>query len=208
MSETLSEKLKLMNEGVAEIKPQPWDALPDLDLYMDQVLKYMTRQHVEIDPTDVLTASMVSNYVKSGTMPGANGKRYGREHIAYLTAIQTFKQVLSVKDTKELIEYNISNKDTKQFYDEFLELLGQELADIDFMSGVQGEVTEEQLGRMALRYAISSYANKLVCERLLYLARTENELTAPKAEKAPKPAKEQKSAKASKKKKETAESDE
>jgi len=206
MSKKLSEKIAEMNTGIAEIKPQQWDSLPDIDLYMDQVLKYMTRQRVEIDPEDELTASMVSNYVKSGTMPGANGKRYGREHLAYLTAIQTFKQVLSVKDTKALIEYNIADKDIKVFYDDFLRILQEELADIGFLSGADDNITEEQLGAMALRFAVSSYANKLICERLLHLAASEREdLSSAKPEKPPKPAKEPKQSK-KKKDRETSES--
>ena len=172
--ESLFEKLKSMNDGVAEIKPQPWESLPDIDLYMDQVLRYMPRQGVEIDPTDALTASMVSNYVKSGTMPGAHGKRYGREHLAYLTAIQTLKQVLSVNDTKRLISYNVEASDIQTFYGEYLEILENTLGEIDFAKVAEADVNANDIGRIAMKYAIISYANKLVCERLLYLAGLEH----------------------------------
>ena len=211
-----------MNDGVAEIKPLPWDALPDIDLYMDQVLRYMPRQGVEIDPTDTLTASMVSNYVKSGTMPGANGKRYGREHLAYLTAIQTLKQVLSVNDTKRLISYNVEASDIKNFYGEYLGILEKTLGEIDFAKVAESDVNANEIGRIALKYAIISYANKLVCERLLYLAGIEldeknneeiavKEKKSAKAEKVKEPkTQKEKSTKAQKKNKkaeETSESD-
>ncbi|MBO5417220.1 MAG: DUF1836 domain-containing protein [Clostridia bacterium] len=187
-----------MNDGVAEIKPLPWDALPDIDLYMDQVLRYMPRQGVEIDPTDTLTASMVSNYVKSGTMPGAHGKRYGREHLAYLTAIQTLKQVLSVSDTKHLISYNVEASDIQTFYGEYLDILEQTLGEIDFAKVADENVNANDIGRIALKYAIISYANKLVCERLLYIAGQERSETKNVTEEAEKPVKKEKKQKAAK----------
>lgn len=196
--DTLFEKLKSMNDGVAEIKPLPWDALPDIDLYMDQVLRYMPRQGVEIDPTDTLTASMVSNYVKSGTMPGAHGKRYGREHLAYLTAIQTLKQVLSVSDTKHLISYNVEASDIQTFYGEYLDILEQTLGEIDFAKVADENVNANDIGRIALKYAIISYANKLVCERLLYIAGQERSETKNVTEEAEKPVKKEKKQKAAK----------
>ena len=45
---------------------------PDLDLYMDQVLAYLSRQLsvFKIDPEDnIITSSMINNYVKFGIVP-------------------------------------------------------------------------------------------------------------------------------------------
>lgn len=62
---------------------------------MDQVLSYMDRQVLRFDEEDALTASMVNNYTKSGLVPRAEGKKYNREHLAYLTAICVLKRVMS-----------------------------------------------------------------------------------------------------------------
>ena len=70
-----------------EHRPVDWDQLPDFSLYMDQVLSYMDRQIIHFDGDDGLTAAMVNNYTKSGLAPRAEGKKYGREHLAYFTAI-------------------------------------------------------------------------------------------------------------------------
>ena len=171
------ETLKELNDGIAQIRPQPWEALPDIELYMDQVLKYMPRQKVEIAPDDALTASMVSNYVKSGIMPGANGKRYGREHLVYLTAIQTLKHVLSVKNTSELIRVKMGEKSAQEFYEEYAALMEQTLSGIDLMQYIEeddyaedGEhISAAVIGRLAFDFAVMSYSGKLVCERLLEL---------------------------------------
>lgn len=73
-------------------RPVAWDQLPDFALYMDQVLSYMDRQVLRFDEEDALTASMVNNYTKSGLVPRAEGKKYNREHLAYLTAICVLKR--------------------------------------------------------------------------------------------------------------------
>ena len=84
-------------------RPVAWDQLPDFALYMDQVLSYMDRQVLRFDEEDALTASMVNNYTKSGLVPRAEGKKYNREHLAYLTAICVLKRVMSTRDMVLLI---------------------------------------------------------------------------------------------------------
>lgn len=174
-----AEKLKEINDGIAQIRLQPWEALPDLALYMDQVLQYMPRQKLEITPDDILTASMVSNYVKSGIMPGASGKRYNREHLVYLTAIQMLKQVLSVRNTGELIRLTKGKKDAQVFYEEYTALMEKTLSGLNLLPYLEGSempgggFSPEAIGAVALQFAIMSYSGKLVCERLLELARRE-----------------------------------
>ena len=70
---------------------------------MDQVLGYMDRQVIRFDEADGLTAAMVNNYTKSGLVPRAKGKKYDRDHLAYLTVICILKHVMSTKDMDFLI---------------------------------------------------------------------------------------------------------
>ena len=90
-------------EQMRQRRPVPWDQLPDFPLYMDQVLSYMDRQVIRFDGDDGLTAAMVNNYTKSGLVPRAEGKKYNRDHLAYLTAICVLKRVMSTKDMDLLI---------------------------------------------------------------------------------------------------------
>ena len=85
-------------------RPVPWDQLPDFALYMDQVLSYMDRQVIRFGDDDALTAAMVNNYTKSGLVPRAEGKKYSREHLAYLTAICILKRVMSARDMDLLLQ--------------------------------------------------------------------------------------------------------
>ena len=93
-------------------RPVAWDQLPDFALYMDQVLSYMDRQVLRFDEEDALTASMVNNYTKSGLVPRAEGKKYNREHLAYLTAICVLKRVMSTRDMDLLIREELRGERT------------------------------------------------------------------------------------------------
>ena len=87
-----------------------WDELPEIDLYMDQVIALMDKYlsfHKTDEETKIITNSMVNNYVKLGIMPAPVKKKYSREHIAYLIIICTLKQALPISDIKDLIEIRV-----------------------------------------------------------------------------------------------------
>ena len=96
--------LTVLRERLRTQRPVPWEQLPDFSLYMDQVLSYMDRQVIRFDEDDGLTAAMVNNYTKSGLVPRADGKKYNRDHLAYLTAICVLKRVMSTRDMDLLIK--------------------------------------------------------------------------------------------------------
>lgn len=72
-----------------------WELLPDIGLYMDQVITLMDRTFSPALPKGEMTKSMVNNYVKVGMIPRPVGKKYDREHLAMLLMICVFKQALS-----------------------------------------------------------------------------------------------------------------
>ena len=109
-------------------RPVAWDQLPDFALYMDQVLSYMDRQVLRFDEEDALTASLVNNYTKSGLVPRAEGKKYNREHLAYLTAICVLKRVMSTRDMDLLIREELRGERTvEDGYTAFCESLNSAL---------------------------------------------------------------------------------
>ena len=61
-----------------------WELLPDIGLYMDQVITLMDRTFSPALPKGEMTKSMVNNYVKVGMIPRPVGKKYDREHLAML----------------------------------------------------------------------------------------------------------------------------
>jgi len=166
-----------------EERPEEWDDLPDLGLYMDQVLSYMPRQLIDLGETETLTSAMVNNYIKDGLLPRAEGKKYSRTHLAYLTAICAMKQVISVRDACDLIregerlglaaegvtpeetDPERQAKSTRRIYGYFRQELDGALREA--ADSLPDEVRREELPKLALTLVLHSYAQRLACQRIL-----------------------------------------
>lgn len=156
-----------LRSELSSSRPEAWDQIPDIDLYMDQVIMFMQRQHIglEISSEETLTSAMINNYIKSGILPRANGKKYSREHIGYLTAICLLKQILSVSDTGALLSKKMKSEDISVFYDEYKKILDREYSAV--AEKIEGCDTESKMANAALELAVSSYAQKLACQQLV-----------------------------------------
>ena len=81
------------------------DEVPQLDLYMDQVLTLFDQclSGSKRTPEDkLLTKTMVNNYVKEGLMTPVKGKKYTRQQIVQLLCVYHLKQTLRLNDVKAL----------------------------------------------------------------------------------------------------------
>ena len=161
------EDLRELKQRLNQERPASWDALPDLALYMDQVISYMPRQLIRYDENENLTSAMVNNYIKDGLLPRADGKKYGQTHLAYLTAICALKQVLSVKEMKTLIQDGLLGREPERVYNYFCRTLDSALNDT--ANQLDEELEEENLSRLALELALRSYADRLACQRIISL---------------------------------------
>ena len=93
-------------EAINLYKPIPWDMIPDIGLYMDQVITLITRMYEPLygEATEgYLSASMINNYVKSKLIPRPVGKKYNREQIALLSMIVALKQTSSMEDIRVML---------------------------------------------------------------------------------------------------------
>ena len=90
-----------------------WAEIPNIDLYLDQVLLYVNQVCAPISPDKDkgLTASMVNNYVKHG----------------YLTkpAITTLKSVFSIQEIAQTLNTLQSQASSEQLYDAFVDYMNQ-----------------------------------------------------------------------------------
>lgn len=160
------EELQALKDRMAQERPTPWSELPDLALYMDQIIAYMPRQLIRFDNSEALTSAMVNNYIKDGLVPRAEGKRYGPVHLGYLTAVCALKKVLSVRATGALIAAGqATGKDDQSLYAYFCNALDRALTDT--AQSIDGDAQREDLARIALDLALRSYANQLACARIL-----------------------------------------
>lgn len=149
-----------------EERPENWKDIPDIDLYMDQIINYMERQHIGLKVDENLTGAMVNNYIKQKIMPKANGKKYNRDHIAYLTAICLLKQIMSVSDVGVLLENQVFDKQgINIFYENYISILDENLTEANNL--IKESLTKDEAAKLALEMAVSSYVQKLTCECLV-----------------------------------------
>lgn len=107
--------------------------VPDIDLYMDQVLTFMNG-HLEDakrhESDKVFTKTMINNYAKNRLLPAPDKKKYTKEHILVLMFIYYFKNILSIADIQTILtpltEKYFNNKEEKlnieQIYEEVFSL--------------------------------------------------------------------------------------
>jgi len=113
--------MKINNiDKVINFRMPRYNELPNIGLYIDQVLAYMDEIFSELGITQdnkLLTSSMVNNYVKQGVVPPTIKKRYYREHLAYLVIVCMAKQVFTIEETAKMIKIQKSVYDIETAYD-------------------------------------------------------------------------------------------
>ncbi len=98
-----------------------WEQIPDIELYMDQVLALLNKytEKYRTDGEDMITASMLNNYVKQKLLPPPVKKKYTREHVAFFCMICILKRVLTITQIKELLEGLKEEAGTEELYTHF-----------------------------------------------------------------------------------------
>lgn len=161
------EELAELKQQLARQRPDGWDDLPDIPLYMDQVVGYLARQLVSVGDGDALTSAMINNYIKDGLVERANGKKYGQEHLAYLTAITALKQVMSVREMKVLTTVGREMRAPQRQYEYFCQYLDQAMAEA--ADRLDEDTSDHDLPKLVLDLAMRSYAYGLACHRALVI---------------------------------------
>ena len=102
-----------------------WEDIPNIDLYLDQVLLYVNQVCAPISPDKDkgLTASMVNNYVKHGYLTKPDKKKYQRKQIARLIAITTLKSVFSIQEIAQTLNTLQTQANSDQLYDAFVDYM-------------------------------------------------------------------------------------
>ena len=102
-----------------------WEDIPNIDLYLDQVLLYVNQvcAPISTDKDKGLTASMVNNYVKHGYLTKPDKKKYQRKQIARLIAITTLKSVFSIQEIAQTLNSLQTQASSDQLYDAFVDYM-------------------------------------------------------------------------------------
>ena len=159
-------------------KPPEWDALPDIGLYMDQVINYLERQIGSLFPPNkegAITSSMINNYVKAHIIPRAQSKRYSQEHIALLLAAFVLKKALTTQDMGVLMTKGTDSAiddPYRSFYEHYRSTLlecGKTVAQEMRASLEEEPFGGDSLRPLALKLAVEASIRSLAAEMLLTL---------------------------------------
>lgn len=156
-----------LNDELLKYHLPRWNELPDIELYLDQVVNYLER-YLDIfsgnKDEKIITKTMINNYVKQGIIPAPEKKKYNKTHIAYLLVICILKQVYSISDIGELIILTIKNYKTDKAYNRFCANLEISIKHVftkkEFLN--YNQMNEEQY---LLKNVVQSFANKLYVEK-------------------------------------------
>ena len=107
--------MKIDNERIIESILESLDRMeyiksskvPNIDLYMDQVLTFMNGHLADAkryEDDKVLTKTMINNYAKNHLLPAPDKKKYSKEHILILLFIYYFKNILSIADIQTILK--------------------------------------------------------------------------------------------------------
>ena len=170
--------------------------IPQLELYMDQVLTFLNTHLNAFGREDKdLTKTMVNNYAKNKLIPPPEKKRYGKDHILLLIFIYYLKNVLSMNEIQSVltpVAERFSSPDSHEglveFYEEILSMIRQSA---DFVleglpksiqlikerfpvSDEKGSDTIQSLAMICL-FSYDVYLKKCMIEQLIQSTITEND---------------------------------
>lgn len=150
-----------------QLKLPLWQDLPEITLYLDQVLEYVNSYLDQLLVTTlkkekIITASMINNYVKQGIIKAPDKKRYGKHQIAIIIMIGILKQVLTIASLKNYFQSISSETQLEFIYDSFVSELKTALLDIN--NSFQSEA--DNLEFLPMNLATTAMANKIMAEYL------------------------------------------
>ena len=106
-----------------------WEEIPNINLYLDQVLLYVNQicPPASPDKEKGLTASMVNNYVKHGYISKPEKKKYQRKQIARLIAISTLKSVFSIQEIAQTLNTLQTETNSEELYNAFVNYMNEDI---------------------------------------------------------------------------------
>ena len=122
--ELIAHKLDRWDRFITDYHLPEWDAIPDLGLYMDQVVVLLA-QYLNFIPAmpggkeSFVTSSTINNYVRLKIMPAPVKRKYFRVHIAYLIMILTMKQSISISDVQKIMPEGADIPSVRRAYEDY-----------------------------------------------------------------------------------------
>ena len=178
----IAHKLQRWDQYITDYHLPEWDSIPDLGLYMDQVVVLLA-QYLNFIPAmpggkeSFVTSSTINNYVRLKIMPAPVKRKYHRIHIAYLIMILTMKQSISISDVQKILPQDGSETNVRAVYEDYslkFRRVGL-FFNQQVQSGAEGirNATEQNCGNavelLVIESALIAGFSKILAEKLIRL---------------------------------------
>ena len=173
-------ELKDLIDSFNSYKPINSQRLPDIELYMDQMISYLNKQYSNLtqkDDSKAITPSMVNNYVKENVIPKPNHKKYNDNHLSSLLMLMCLKSTFSISEIKDILNFK-SEEQISDLYDKFVDMQSQAIKDINESTfsnlDIDETINADEMRTLILQLAIHSNTQAILAQRLydLYIKDT------------------------------------
>ncbi len=181
--------LNSIMKSLDRIKQVDVNDIPNIDLYMDQLLTFMdeslkkSSRHPGEDK--ILTKTMINNYAKNDLLPPPVKKKYSKDHIILLIFIYYYKNMLSINDIKTLLspiydkfgkdDEDINLKDVyKTIYDEQEYIIDHLKSDIKEKYSVAQKSFEDAQGEDKAKLQMFNFISLLSYDVFMKMLLIEN----------------------------------
>ncbi|NMA83771.1 MAG: DUF1836 domain-containing protein, partial [Epulopiscium sp.] len=174
----IEKELLQLSKDISKYHIPRWQELPDIDLYMDQVISFIEHSIGKFSNNateKIITPSMINNYVKLNLIPKPIKKRYNKGHLAYLIAISILKQVLTIQEVRDGILFQAKINGGKDAYNLFCDEQEKALASIinQINLGDQAlDVEKITTDNLAIKMSTMAFASKMIAEKTIELQKT------------------------------------
>jgi DNA-binding transcriptional MerR regulator len=157
----IMEKIKEILESLGLESNLKLDDIPNIDLYMDQVIQLFENKFVDSKRNEeekILTKTMINNYAKGKLIFPIKNKKYSKEHLILMSLIYQLKGALSINDIQRTLDglnKRIIKEDIEidSFYDSYLNLSQKNVADFNEDINERVKDVNEEVSKMEDRNA-------------------------------------------------------
>jgi hypothetical protein len=155
------EKINEILEGLGLESNLKLDEIPNIDLYMDQVIQLFENKFVDSKRNDeekILTKTMINNYAKGKLIFPIKNKKYSKEHLILMSLIYQLKGALSINDIQRTLDglnKRIIKEDIEidSLYNSYLNLSQKNVADFNEDINERVKDVNEEVSKMEDRNA-------------------------------------------------------
>ena len=163
--------MKIQFEDIMNYHCPRWNELPEVDLYIDQVV-FVLENNLSIfnkDDAPLITPSMINNYVKQHILKPPIKKRYNRSHLSYLFVICIFKRLMSLNQIRSSITMTRRLFAIEDSYNMFCEQFENALKNaFDPINNPPVLIKDDDVQEVAaLKAIVNSFANIVLADRII-----------------------------------------